>query len=207
MNYFDFRRAFASYPAFSTRQIEIAFPGFDRKILVAWQSKGYIHRIRNSWYCFADPEPSMEDLLHIANRIYAPSYVSLEFALSHYQLIPEGTFTITSVSSLKTNSFQTPIGSFIYRHVKPKLLFGYRLIRYGKYWYKIAEPEKALLDFLYLNPRYTTGDDLTSLRILPPMFAEVVSLDKLRVFAGKMKSRALIERLNVLTDILHAESF
>ncbi len=113
---------------------------------------------------FSKP-PRLEDLLITSNRIYAPSYVSLQWALSYYHLIPEGVFSITAATSLKTRHFKTPIGVFSYKHVKPSLLFGYRLIEFEGMAYRLAEPEKAILDYLYSNPSVRTQQDIDSLRL------------------------------------------
>jgi hypothetical protein len=99
----------------------------------------------------------------LANQLLWPSYVSLEAALGYYGLIPEAVADVTSVTTKKTSQFNNPIGRFVYQHVKPDAFRGYRS-------YKdeagldclIAEPEKAVVDFLYLNLRRfkTTAKDV-----------------------------------------------
>lgn len=88
-----------------------------------------------------------------ANLLYGPSYISLEYALSRYGIIPEKVFEITSVTTGKKKYFQTPLGNFSYRTLKPEY-FG---IAYHPWdaedgGYLIASPEKALCDKLYLSP-------------------------------------------------------
>lgn len=65
----------------------------------------------------------------ISNCLYRPSYISLESALSHYNFIPEGVYTIQNISTRKTILYETPIGSFQYRNIKPGVFFGYHVIR------------------------------------------------------------------------------
>ncbi len=77
---------------------------------------------------FTDTPLNEETLFLIANKLYAPSYVSFEMALSYYGLIPEGVYAITSATSKKTATFQTPIGKFSYRTLKPQLFFGYNQV-------------------------------------------------------------------------------
>jgi len=102
----------------------------------------------------------------IANKIYEPSYISLHMALQYYGLIPEGVFTMTSISTKKTNEFTTPVGNFIYKKIRKDLMFGYKIIKINKLLYfKIAEIEKAILDFFYLNPHIYTENDFYELRI------------------------------------------
>jgi hypothetical protein len=59
------------------------------------------------------------------NRIYHPAYLSLETALSYHGLIPKGVYTLTCVSLLKTQEYHTPIGTFCYQLLLPRLYFGY----------------------------------------------------------------------------------
>ncbi|MEL6720352.1 MAG: hypothetical protein AAFP82_16715, partial [Bacteroidota bacterium] len=103
-------------------------------------------------------------LYYVANRIYFPSYISLHTALNWYGFIPEGVFSITSVSTKKTNEFRTPLGNFVYKKVKPSIYFGYSLQTIQNRVFKIATPAKAILDILYLYPEYNTKDDFFELR-------------------------------------------
>jgi predicted transcriptional regulator of viral defense system len=121
MNFQQFRSAFQSYPIISRIEIEKVYPGFDPKNLVHWQKKQYLQRIRNSWYRLKETPLDSDTLFFISNQIYQPSYISLETAMSHYGFIPEGVFKVTSVSTLKTNDFQTAIGNFGYQNIKPSL--------------------------------------------------------------------------------------
>ena len=88
----------------------------------------------------------------LAGSIYGPSYISFEYALSYYGLIPEAVFTVTSASyeKKKRKKYETPFGTFTYRDVPAKAfpLF-IHLRQEGTYWYRIASPEKALCDELY----------------------------------------------------------
>jgi len=140
--YTEFRDEMKVFPNFSIREIEKHFPGFDSRRLVEWQQKGYIQKLRNRYYYFSDQKVEEPFLYYTANQLYHPSYVSLESALSRYGFIPEGVFQITSCTTLKTNSFNTPIGNFSYRHLKPSLFFGYQLKEWNDHRYAMAEPEK-----------------------------------------------------------------
>ena len=88
----------------------------------------------------------------LAGSIYGPSYISFEYALSFYGLIPEAVYTVTSATfeKKKKKKFETAFGTFSYRDVPSKAFpLGIRLIQEGEYFYRIAEPEKALCDQLY----------------------------------------------------------
>lgn len=170
--------------------------GFDLRRLSEWQGKGYIKMIRRGHYAFSDLEINESVLFLMANKIYSPSYISMEMALAHYHLIPESVYGITSVSSRKTNHFVTSFGEFFYHHIKPQLLFGYRLLDYRGHNYKIAEPEKAILDYLYLNAQMNTEDDFAGMRINGEEFCEQTNIDKLERYLAAFENKRLEKRIH-----------
>jgi hypothetical protein len=121
-------------------------------------------------------------------------FVIGEMALSTYNLIPEAVYGITFVTSQKTNSFETNIGNFIYRHIKPELMFGYELCEHGNHRYAIARIEKAVLDFLYLNPRLDNDRDFDGLRFNAAEFLRQTDNAKFEKYLGAFGSRALSRR-------------
>ena len=159
MRFIDFKLHFEPFKVFSTQDILKWDTDFDTRRLVEWQQKNYVRKIINRWYLFADASLDENFLYLIANRIYSPSYISFESALAYYRLIPEGVYTITAATSLKTHQFTTSFGSFSYRHLRPELMFGYKLINVNGLCYKIAEPEKLILDYLYLNTNLQSVPD------------------------------------------------
>ena len=209
MNYIDFQNTFQNFTLFSIADIEKAFPHFDRKVLVAWQKRGYIKKIRNKWYCFSSRKFHEKDLFFTANKIYSPSYVSLESALSYYGFIPEGVFRITSVSTLKTMHFDTSIGYFQYRNISRKLFFGYQLVQQEDSrlagWYKIADPEKAVLDYFYLNPQYRSKTDFLSLRFNWDVFIRSIDIQTLKTYLKYMDSRTLSKRVHIFLKLYYAQ--
>lgn len=202
MRFLDFKVHFAPFRVFSVKDILKWDAGFDTRRLVEWQKKNYIRKIINRWYAFTD-EPVNENLLYlVANRIYAPSYVSFEAALSFYHLIPEGVFSITSATTLKTNQFSTSLGSFTYRHLKPQLFFGYRLTDSEGQRYRMAQPEKLILDYLYLNTSLTTPDDFESLRINQTEIHNLVNTGKLNEYLSLFENKALEKRVSVFLNFI-----
>ena len=64
----------------------------------------------------------------LANLIYGPSYISLQYALSSCGMIPEAALQISSVTFKNTKRYRTPVGDFIYRSVpRPYYLTGIEL--------------------------------------------------------------------------------
>ncbi|MDD5670000.1 MAG: hypothetical protein PHE58_08240, partial [Candidatus Omnitrophica bacterium] len=86
-----------------------------RKELYRWNKKGWIRTLKNGIYEPVLLVNSTYPDFYLANRLYFPSYVSLEAALSHYSIIPEVSMAVTSVSTKPTRSFKNAHGLFIYR--------------------------------------------------------------------------------------------
>ena len=103
-------------------------------------------KVRNGLYSLrADPPPNEA----IANRLYSPSYISFEYALSRYGIIPESVYAITSATTQITREFLVNNKSFVYSRIKKQAYRGYKAEKAGGITILIAEPEKALVDYLY----------------------------------------------------------
>ncbi len=196
MNIMEIKEKLRDFIAFSLNDIRKIDAGFDLRRLNEWQAKGYIKLIRRGHYSFSGLEMNESVLALVANKIYAPSYVSLEMALSHYNLIPEAVYGITSVTSRKTNRFKTGFGEFIYRHMKPQFMFGYKLVDYRHQNFKIAEPEKAILDYFYLNSNLNSAADFDGLRFNSEEFTQVAAKDKLQSYLAVFENKKLEQRFN-----------
>ncbi len=203
MNYITFRNRFNHYKIFSVNDIKKSFIDFDSRRLVEWQEKGYIRKVINRWYVFSDIEVDDNMRFWIANRIYQPSYVSLESALSYYNLIPEAVYTTTSLTSNKTISFDTSEGTYSYRHIKPSLFFGYQVVEWQGFPIKMAELEKVILDYLYLKAHVKTIQDLESLRLNAEDLKEQLSVDRYHEYLVLFDNKALIKRGTLLLKYLH----
>ncbi|MBQ0026411.1 MAG: hypothetical protein KBS79_03475 [Lachnospiraceae bacterium] len=89
---------------------------------------------------------------YLAPAIYGPSYLSFDYALSHYGLIPEAVYTYTSATfdKKKSKEYINSFGRYTYCDVpKACYSFGVRVVEENGYSYMIATPEKALCDKLY----------------------------------------------------------
>lgn len=163
-----------------------------------WQKQGHLVKIKNGVYAFAEQlgEITPEEL---AALLYSPGYISLEKALARYGFIPEMVYAITSVTPKTTRTFKNKIGTFIYRHIKPELFFGYLEIKGAGPAYLLAEPEKALLDFLYLNlGRIKSADDLTGFRLNREAINRTISRDKLTRYCLKYNNPKLTKIIKAL---------
>ena len=194
MQFRELRNKLEDFRVFTLSDIRKIEPDFHRARLSEWQDKGYIKKLRRGYYIFADETLSEKVLFLIANQLYEPSYVSLEMAFSRYNLIPEAVYSVTSVTSKKTMQFETPITTFVYRSVKPELMFGYRLEGVGKQKYKLAEVEKAVLDYLYLNSSINNESAFAGLRFNSEAFLRTVNLETFTQYARAFGNKSLEKR-------------
>lgn len=159
------------YFIFSLQDLLILFPKGNKKTLqnqlTEWVKRKYILRLKRNLYELVEKghgDLIMPDL-YIANRLYAPSYISLETALSIYNIIPEVAFGVTSVTTNVTRVFKNDYGQFIYSSCRPKAYTGYRISKYSGFNVTIAEKEKAVVDFLYFRFRGSQQIDFKEERL------------------------------------------
>ena len=205
MNFQVFRTTFQAYPVISRVEIEKVYPDFDPKNLVNWQKKQYLQKIRNSWYRLKEAPLDSDTLFFISNQIYQPSYISLETAMSHYGFIPEGVFKVTAVSTLKTNNFQTVIGNFGYQNIKPSLYFGYLMVPFGNFYFKIAAPEKTILDFLYLHPEMVDESHFYEMRLNVREINRVLNRDTFNLYCQAFNSKSLSQRVAAFLNFIEKQ--
>lgn len=90
---------------------------------------------------------------YLAGVIYGPSYLSFDYALSHYSLIPEtvyNTYTSATFNKGKAKMYKNPFGFYAYRDVPDAVYnLGVNIVEENGYSYQIATAEKALCDKLY----------------------------------------------------------
>lgn len=103
---------------------------------------------------------------YLAGRIYGPSYLSFDYALAAYSLIPEAVYAFTSATfrKNKTKKYRNHFGVFTYRDV-PAAAYPFEIALYEEsgYSWQIATPEKALCDKLYSMPPVRNAGDLDAM--------------------------------------------
>ncbi|MFV0345819.1 MAG: hypothetical protein ACK5IQ_06170 [Bacteroidales bacterium] len=202
MNFIEFKDKLFDFACFNINQALALLPDFDRNNITRWQKKGYILPLKQGFYTFSEYRTKADYLFFFANQIYKPSYISLHSALSFYGIIPESIVQITSVSSLKTSTFTNSLGDFSYKSVKSKLIFGYSTKAISnKHHIKIAEPEKALLDLLYLYSFYDDEQGIQELRLDEEFLQSELNMEKLKEYAYRFNSKSLDKRLKLLIKI------
>jgi len=162
--------------------------------------QGIIIRVKKGLYVFGDRyrrHPYSRELL--ANLVYGPSYVSLDYALAHYGIIPERVEALTSVTPNRPRRFSTPVGLFIYRQI-PARAYEAGMVRVeGDHdqAFLIASPEKALADKIVS----VRGAPIASIREMGRFLEEdlridagairTLSAERIDEFAGRYRSLKL----------------
>lgn len=132
------------------RQIFQVSPHRVKYFLETYTKKGLFLRLKQGTYAFLDRAPTEEE---IANALYHPSYISFEYAMSRYGIIPETVYIISSATTKPTRFFEVANIGYSYFKMKREAYTGYRLHKnqFGERSSHVllAEPEKALVDYLY----------------------------------------------------------
>ena|SRR3989338_10551279 len=147
MNYLQFRNTIKDKKITIFSKDEIA-PLFALKeegltsLLRRYTEKKYLQNPKRGVYYFTEDPPHQ---YYLAYKMYNPSYISFETALSEYGIIPEIVYSITSATTKPTRDFSTQRLGFVYTKIKDSAFTGFT----KKNNYLIATPEKALVDYMY----------------------------------------------------------
>lgn len=112
------------------------------------KKQGHIETVKRGLYKLPDEQIPE---LYLANKLYEPSYVSLEFALSYHRVIPETVYEITSVTPKATRNFAALNRIYSYRKIKRTAFTGYLIEKQKNFSFQIADPEKAFVDANYFR--------------------------------------------------------
>jgi predicted transcriptional regulator of viral defense system len=111
--------------------------------LSRYKKSGYLTSPRKGVYYLTG---EVENKYKIANKVYRPSYISLDSALSKYGIIPETVYALTSITTKATREFSDDQTIYRYYKIKKNAYTGYHIIENDVL---MAEPEKAVVDYLY----------------------------------------------------------
>lgn len=194
MKYLDFYQKLRdSYPVLTRADIDKLTGGAVLDVqLSEWTRKGFLVKPRKNIYLLKDNENINPFIL--ANRLFEPSYVSLESALFYYGLIPDVVAAVTSITSKKSRRFDFSGQLYNYQKIKSNLFWGYTEAKENKWGFLIASPEKAVLDYFYLNlPRLKNENAWDELRIETEVYKKTINKTKLFKFLKIFNSDRLEE--------------
>jgi predicted transcriptional regulator of viral defense system len=205
MRFREFESRIRALPAFNLNDVRKLDPGFHRQQLYYWHNQGYIKPLSGGYYILADRAIDEMVLFMVANKIYEPSYISLESVLAYYEIIPETVLGVTSVSSRKTKQYDSAWGIFSYRSVKPQYMLGYHVIeKTPGIKFKIAYLEKAILDYLYLNSEILSMADFEELRWNRTQLLGLLDYSIFTRYVKLFDKRALENRVTQFLEYLNA---
>lgn len=146
----------------------------------------------------------------LAASIYGPSYVSFEYALAYHNMIPEAVYAVTSATfeKKKRKMYETMFGRFLFQDV-PSAAFPWGLDVVWEddyYCFRIAGPEKALCDKLYIMPPVYTIKDMWDMVVEDLRIDEddLLNLDtKLVDFLAPRYGSTNVKKLNSLLKRMH----
>ena len=196
MKYLEFKNMVKEWPIISDKFIpyHAANKQVMRNQISRWVQKGLLIRLKKGVYLLNNDDRAVNPSnMFIANQLYAPSYISLETAMSFYGIIPEAVADITSVTTKKTARFRNNLGVFIYQHIKPDAFMGFISVKDSNgYDVFLALPEKAIVDFFYLNMhRFTAINKDIFVDSFRFQNLEDISCRKIREFADRFNSPKL----------------
>lgn len=177
-----------------------------RNQLNRWHTKGLLIKLRKGIFLLNSTDRKINpSRAYIANQLYTPSYASLEYALNYYGLIPEAVNDLTGITTKKTMRIDNELGTFFYQHVKPETFRGFKVLNdEAGLAFFIAEPEKAVVDFCYLNmdkfkePYGKVFEEAYRLQNI-----EILNPKKLMKFAKLFKNNKLLDMSKVLCGLIN----
>jgi predicted transcriptional regulator of viral defense system len=205
MRFREFEATIKELHAFNLNDARKIDPDFHRQQLTYWHNQRYIKPLTGGYYALWDKPIDEKYLFLVANKVYEPSYVSMESALAYYEVIPETVLGVTSISSRKTKQYKSNWGVFSYRSVKPHCMIGYQVIEYSPGCkFKIASLEKAITDYLYLNSDIHSLADFEELRWNQAQLHRLLDRSMFSKYVTIYDKRALESRVDTFEEFLNA---
>ncbi len=197
----EFAELAKKLPVVSLADIRSTMPGLRQETLSRWNRSGKIIMLASGYYVLSDEISDETDLFAIAGRIYTPSFVSLESALSFHGLIPETVLSVTSVCTRKTRRINSPLCTFIYRSIQPEYFFGYEAKKGRKHTFLMASPQRAIVDLLYIRRDISSAGDMLELRFDTEIFNELDHLEVLSI-AERFNKPWLTGKVQILIEVM-----
>ncbi|MFH1415062.1 MAG: hypothetical protein ABIH89_03120 [Elusimicrobiota bacterium] len=206
MRYDKFRTKYKNVPIITTQLLKLSGDyGHALRIqILRWQKTGKIVKLRRNLYILNQEDREIDaSLQYISRELYSPSYISLEYAMSEYSLIEEIVTDITCISTKKTIVCRNRLGRFVYKHVMKNCFTGFiEKQDTAGLTYLMASPEKAVVDYLYLNQSRFNGDYRKTLtETMGIRNTRILDKEKLNVYAGLFSSAKLVKLTEALMEI------
>ncbi len=166
-----------------------------------WQKSGKLIQLKRGVYVLSDIYRKIDVYEpYAAWLLKKPSYISLEKALEYHNVIPEAVPVYTCVTTKRPAKFVSGIGTFLYRHIKTALFWGYESVTVNHQTGFIAAPEKALLDLVYLNNITASLEYFQELRL---QNIEKIDPKRLSDYAARFKKPRILKAAKVIEEYIH----
>ena len=167
---------------------------------------GWFRRMKRGQYLVIDSLSARSSIdvsmLSIANALMADSYVSLSHALNYYQLFDQYSGTIVSITRTASKKYTFDNLTFKYAKVKKNIFFGYtEKIISGKR-VRLAEVEKVLIDYLYLDKSFGSASVVFEIIKNHHEELDLMKLQRYAVRCGITTSR----KIGFMLDEAHRDS-
>ncbi len=207
MNWNDLLTRFKQQPLFDAAKLA-GFTDPDSKVkeqVVCWIHEKKLVKVHQWWCMIEKPWRETEiPLPVVANYVLHPSYLSVEWALQYYDMIPDFVPNPTSITICRRMLFSALDAIFIYHHVPVDFFHGHSQDKVDDFKINIACPEKALLDKIYIflqaNPFSLKWLEEIKLQNLDDF-----DLKKFKQLAEGMNNEALGEALNITSSYIRAQ--
>lgn len=196
MKYLNFIKKFKDYPVITYQNIRNVFEKVNHTQLINWQKRGLLLKLKRG--IFALPDKTIDP--HIIAGKLNYSYISLEYALSYCQIIPDIARVITSVSKNRNEKINNGFGDFHYRKISGQLFTGFTLIKTKNGAFRIATVEKALFDLVYFRSDLKNKNDLEAMRL---NIGEKFDIEIIKKFTKLVKASRIKNRLENLIAYLY----
>ncbi len=157
------------------------------KIVTRLIEKDILQTLIDGKYLVVNSSPSE---FEIANYIYNPSYISLESGLSYYGILSQFPYTITSVTTKKSNSYEILGKEYRYSQVKSDLFNRYEMVE----GFLISTPEKTVFDLIYFSLKGSVNIDFKDLDF------STVDMKSLETIVLDSKDERMINKFRTITN-------
>jgi len=202
MKYTEIQKYLEKLKVLSVEDLKNIDENYNKSKIFKWKESWYLKQIIRWFYLYWNIQINQSLLYFISNKIYSPSYISLESAFNYYWIIPEQVFSITGVSTKKSIYFDSEIAYFSYKKIKSDLFWWYKIVKINDIKYLIAEIEKAILDYLYLQPKINSIEDFDWLRFNKDVLNEKIDFEKLEKYTKMFGNKALEKRVEILINYI-----
>ena len=172
-----------------------------KEIIISLKKGVFI--LKKTW----EKEPNKDLYLqYLANKIYQPSYLSLEYVMDKYSLLTESVWGLSSITTKKTQTFNNKLAKFSYYSISSDLFCGYESKKFNSANVLIAKKPTAVFDYLYLRFLKNAPVSQTAIKELRINWENISKIEfgKIQKYARKSKSLRVKQVINLIKENYYA---